>query len=39
MWCIAELDDEYIAAMEDVLELYERPLSAAEPVVCVDESR
>ena len=37
MWCIAELDDEYIKAMEDVLEVYERPLSADEPVVCVDE--
>jgi len=37
MWCIAELDDAYIDAMEDVLEVYERPLSAEEPVVCVDE--
>src|ERR1039458_5164985 len=37
MWCIAELDDEYIKAMEDVLEVYERPLSAEEPVVCVEE--
>src|ERR1035438_6849298 len=35
--CIAEVDDEYIKAMEDVLEVYERPLSAEEPVVCVDE--
>jgi len=23
--------------MEDVLELYERPLSRSEPVVCIDE--
>ena len=37
MWCIAELNDEYIEAMEDVLKVYERPLSAEEPVVCVDE--
>jgi transposase len=37
MWCIAELDAEYIERMEDVLELYERPLSAQEPVVCLDE--
>ena len=36
MWCIAELDEEYIKAMEDVLEVYEKPLSADEPVVCVD---
>jgi hypothetical protein len=37
MWRIAKLDAEYIKAMEDVLEVYERPLSADEPVVCVDE--
>ena len=37
MWCVAELDDDYIEHMEDVLKVYERPLSAEEPVVCVDE--
>ncbi len=37
MWCIAELDEEYIACMEDVLAVYEQPLSEEEPVVCVDE--
>ena len=37
MWCIAELDEEYIERMEDVLEVYEKPLSTQEPVVCVDE--
>jgi len=37
MWCIAALDDEYIERMEDVLEVYERPLSTQEPVVCLDE--
>jgi hypothetical protein len=37
MWCIADLDDDYIEHMEDVLEVYEKPLSAEEPVVCVDE--
>jgi hypothetical protein len=37
MWCIPKLDDEYIERMEDVLEIYERPLSTKEPVVCVDE--
>jgi transposase len=37
MWCIAELDDEYIERMEDVLEVYERPLSVEEPVVGLDE--
>jgi hypothetical protein len=28
---------EYIARMEDVLALYEKPLSEKEPVVCMDE--
>ena len=37
MWCVAELDDAYIAKMEDVLALYEKPYKAAEPVVCLDE--
>src|SRR5947199_6863928 len=37
MWCVAEPDEEYIARMEDVLAVYEKPLSSAEPVVCVDE--
>jgi transposase len=37
MWCIAELDEEYIARMEDVLEAYERPYDPAEPVICLDE--
>jgi hypothetical protein len=37
MWCVAELDDTYIAQMEDVLALYEKPYNAAEPVVCLDE--
>ena len=37
MWCVAELDEPYIARMEDVLAVYEKPLSAREPVVCIDE--
>ena len=37
MWCIAELNEEYIARMEDVLAIYEKPLSTKDPVVCVDE--
>jgi len=37
MWCIAELNEEYIARMEDVLAIYEKPLSDKGPVVCVDE--
>jgi hypothetical protein len=37
MWCVAELDEEYIAKMEDVLALYEKPYNSAEPVICLDE--
>ena len=37
MWCVAELDEEYIRRMEDILAVYEKPLSEQEPVVCVDE--
>jgi hypothetical protein len=37
MWVVADLDDEYIAKMEDVLEVYERPYTPQEPVICVDE--
>ena len=37
MWCVAELDDEYIAKMEDVLETYEKPYDPQEPVICLDE--
>ena len=37
MWCVATLDNEYIEKMEDVLGVYEKPYSAAEPVVCLDE--
>ena len=37
MWCVAELDEEYIRRMEDVLALYEKPWSESEPVVCIDE--
>ena len=37
MWCVAELDEEYISQMEDVLAMYERPYRSAEPVICLDE--
>ena len=37
MWVVADLDDDYIAKMEDVLEVYERPYDPQEPVVCLDE--
>jgi transposase len=37
MWCVADLNEEYIDKMEDVLETYERPYDATHPVVCLDE--
>jgi hypothetical protein len=37
MWCVAELNEDYIVKMEDVLEVYERPYDPQEPVVCLDE--
>jgi hypothetical protein len=37
MWCVAELTPDYIAKMEDVLAVYEKPYDAVEPVVCLDE--
>jgi hypothetical protein len=37
MWVVADLDDDYIARMEDVLEVYERPYDARQPVICLDE--
>jgi hypothetical protein len=37
MWCVPELNDEYITKMEDVLETYEKPYDSEEPVVCLDE--
>jgi transposase len=37
MWCVAELDEEYIRPMEEILAVYEKPLSERDPVVCIDE--
>ncbi len=37
MWCVAELDEDYIQRMEDILAVYEKPLNEREPVVCMDE--
>jgi hypothetical protein len=31
MWVVADLDDDYIARMEDVLEVYERPYDSQQP--------
>ena len=37
MWCVAELNEDYISHMEDVLETYEQPYDPEEPVLCLDE--
>jgi hypothetical protein len=37
MWCVAELNEDYIRKMEDVLETYEQSYNAQQPVVCLDE--
>lgn len=37
MWCIKDLTPTYVERMEDVLEVYARPLNPREPVVCLDE--
>ena len=34
---VADLDEDYIAKMEDVLATYEQPYDPQEPVVCLDE--
>lgn len=38
MWCIPQVDGEYVARMEDVLDLYAEEPDLKRPVVCFDES-
>jgi len=38
MWCIPRVDAEYVARMEDVLDLYAEEPDPKRPVVCFDES-
>src|SRR5467141_147628 len=38
MWCIPKVDGEYVARMEDVLDLYAEAPDPDRPVVCFDES-
>src|ERR1700733_15196133 len=37
MWCIPEITPEYARRMEDLLDLYARPVDPEAPVVCLDE--
>jgi transposase len=38
MWCVPKIDAEYVARMEDVLELYAEAPDPQRPVVCFDET-
>jgi transposase len=38
MWCIPEINAEYVARMEDVLQLYAEEPDPRRPVVCFDET-
>ena len=38
MWCIPKVDAEYVARMEDVLDLYAEEPDPDRPVICFDES-
>ncbi len=38
MWCIPQVDGNYVARMEDVLDLYAEQADPKRPVVCFDES-
>nr|WP_156934177.1 IS630 family transposase [Paenibacillus zanthoxyli] len=37
-WCIPEASGEFVARMEDVLDVYQRPYDPLRPVVCLDET-
>jgi hypothetical protein len=37
MWCVPEASAEYVACMENILDLYEAPYDPKRPLVCFDE--
>ncbi len=37
-WCVPQVDGEYVARLEDVLDLYAQAPDPQHPVVCLDES-
>jgi hypothetical protein len=39
MWCIPKASAEYVARMEDILDLYEQPYDPRQPLICYDEWR
>ncbi len=36
-WCIGKASAQYVAKMEDVLDVYHRPYNAKRPLICLDE--
>ena len=38
MWCIAKIDADFVASMEEILDLYELPYDPQKPLVCFDET-
>jgi hypothetical protein len=38
MWCIPKVDAEFVARMEDVLDLYAESPNRKRPVICFDET-
>ena len=36
-WCLPKVGGEFVAAMEEVLDVYEQAYDPAHPVVCFDE--
>src|SRR5690349_6209415 len=37
MWCVPQIDGEFVARMESLLRLFAKPENPLEPVVCLDE--
>jgi len=37
-WCIPEASAEFVAKMEDVLDVYQHPYDPLNPVACIDET-
>lgn len=37
MWCVGEINEQYIERMENILDLYEEPYNPKKPLVCIDE--
>ena len=37
MWCIPQVGADFVACMEDILDLYAEPYDPKRPLVCFDE--